>query len=123
MITWKFKNKIVMTYNLKADNDVICQCGCIVNRYYMKKHLETAKHEREMVGRENIEVVEHYKYKPRLITQNIIKNQTKIFKYIFLLHDFMFVPQDFIFNHTLSYFTVRFQIFPFIILRFHIFTT
>ena len=42
----------------------------------MKKHLETAKHEREMVGRENIEVVEHYKYKPRLITQNIIKNQS-----------------------------------------------
>ena len=39
-----------MTYNLKADNDVICQCGCIVNLYYMKKHLETAKHEREIVG-------------------------------------------------------------------------
>jgi hypothetical protein len=29
----------------------------------MPKHLQTAKHEREMQGRENNEVVEHYKYK------------------------------------------------------------
>ena len=33
-----------MTYNLKADDDVICQCGCIVNRYHMEKHPKTAKH-------------------------------------------------------------------------------
>jgi hypothetical protein len=31
----------------------------------MQKHLQTAKHEREMQGRENIYVVDHYKYKPR----------------------------------------------------------
>ncbi len=48
-----------------ADTSVICQCGCIVNKYYMPKHLQTAKHEREMQGRENIEVFDHYKYKPR----------------------------------------------------------
>jgi hypothetical protein len=33
-----------MPYTLKADNNVICQCGCIVNKYYMSKHLQTAKH-------------------------------------------------------------------------------
>jgi hypothetical protein len=44
----------------KADASVICQCGCIVNKYYMPKHLQTAKHEREMQGRQNIEVVDHY---------------------------------------------------------------
>jgi hypothetical protein len=53
-----------MPYSLKADN-VIWQCRCIINKYYMHKHLQTAKHERNMVGRENIEVVEHDKYKPR----------------------------------------------------------
>ena len=36
---------------LKPDNDVICQCGCIVKKYYMPKHLQTAKHEHEMQGR------------------------------------------------------------------------
>jgi hypothetical protein len=55
----------IMPYSLKADNHVICQCGCIVKKYYMPKHLQTAKHERERQGRENIEVVEHYIYKPR----------------------------------------------------------
>ncbi len=45
----------------KADPTVICQCGCLVNKYYMLKHLRTAKHLREMEGRENI-VVSHYKY-------------------------------------------------------------
>jgi hypothetical protein len=51
-----------------SDNDVLCQCGCIVNRNYMKKtifFLKTAEHEREMIGRQNIEVVDHYKYNPR----------------------------------------------------------
>ena len=44
----------------KADPTVICQCGCLVNKYYMPKHLpvRTAKHAREMEGRENIEVAE-----------------------------------------------------------------
>ena len=46
----------------KADATVICQCGCLVNKYYMPKHLRTAKHARDMVGPENIEVVSHYKY-------------------------------------------------------------
>jgi hypothetical protein len=53
----------------KADPTVICQCGCLVNTYYLPKHLRTAKHAqhlrtakhaREMEGRENIEVVSHY---------------------------------------------------------------
>ncbi len=49
----------------KADMSVNCQCGCIVSKYYMNKHLQTAKHEREMQGRQHIEVVDHHKYKPR----------------------------------------------------------
>ena len=49
----------------KADPTVTCQCGCLVNKYYMEKHLRTAKHQRDIVGRENIEVVSHYKYVPR----------------------------------------------------------
>jgi hypothetical protein len=49
-----------MTYNLKPDNDIICQCGCIVDKYYMEKHLKTAKRVREMVGRENVEYVYTY---------------------------------------------------------------
>jgi hypothetical protein len=51
----------------KADTSVICQCGAIINKYYMHKHLQTAKHERDMIGREHIEVVDHYKYKPPYI--------------------------------------------------------
>ena len=49
----------------KADTTVICQCGVILSKYYMEKHLRTAKHERDMVGREHIEVVEHLRYIPR----------------------------------------------------------
>ena len=49
----------------KADTTVICQCGAMVCKYYMPKHLRTAKHERDMVGREHIEVVEHLRYIPR----------------------------------------------------------
>ena len=48
-----------MPYSLKADTSVICQCGCIVSKYYLPKNLQTAKHELLMVGRENIEVVYH----------------------------------------------------------------
>ncbi len=40
-----------MPYTLKPDNNVICQCGAIIYKYYMQKHLQTAKHEREMQGR------------------------------------------------------------------------
>ena len=46
-----------MSYTLNPDNNVICQFGAIINKYYMQKHLQTAKHERDMVGRENIEVL------------------------------------------------------------------
>ncbi len=52
-----------MPYSLKADNDVICQCGHIVKKYYMPKHLQTRKHEQNMVGREHIEISEAWKYK------------------------------------------------------------
>ncbi len=45
--------------------DVIRQCGAILKVYYMEKHLRTAKHACDMVGRENIEVVSHYKYVPQ----------------------------------------------------------
>ena len=31
--------------------DVICQCGAILNVYYMPKHLKTAKHARDIIGR------------------------------------------------------------------------
>ena len=54
-----------MPYTLKPDNNVICQCGAIINKYYVQKHLQTAKHEREIQGCENIDVVDHYNYKPR----------------------------------------------------------
>ncbi len=29
--------------------DVICQCGTILNVYYMPKHLKTAKHARDII--------------------------------------------------------------------------
>ncbi len=32
----------------KADTTVICQCGAILSKYYMEKHLRTAKHERDI---------------------------------------------------------------------------
>ena len=43
-------------------SDYICQCGAIVKASYMQKHLLTAKHQRDVVGCENVEVVAHYKY-------------------------------------------------------------
>ena len=49
----------------KAEPTVICQCGAIISKYYMPKHLRTAKHARDVVGCEKIEVVAHYKYVPR----------------------------------------------------------
>jgi hypothetical protein len=54
-----------MPYSLKPDNDVLCQCGCIVNKYYMPKNLQTIKHAREMQGRDDIQVVDRHRYKPR----------------------------------------------------------
>ena len=58
---------IVSIYNMphKADTTVICQCGAMVCKYYMPKHLSTAQHERDMVGREHIEVAKHLRYIPR----------------------------------------------------------
>ena len=52
----------------KADPTVICQCGAIISKYYMPKHIQTAKHIRDMAGREKIEVrevSELWKYEPR----------------------------------------------------------
>ena len=48
----------------KADPAVICQCGTIISKCYMPKHIQTAKHTRDMTGRENIEVADAWKYKP-----------------------------------------------------------
>jgi len=42
--------------------DVICKCGEIVKRCDMPKHILTAEHARDMVGRENIEIADHYIY-------------------------------------------------------------
>ena len=52
-----------MTY--KADTSVICKCDAIINKDHMHKHLQTAKHERDIIGRENVELVDPCKYKPR----------------------------------------------------------
>ncbi len=49
----------------KADTTVIYKCGAVVCKYHMPKHFRTAKHERDMVGREHIEVAKHLNYKPR----------------------------------------------------------
>jgi hypothetical protein len=49
----------------KADPTVICQCCAIISKYYRHKHLQTAKHTRDMSDREHIEVAEAWKYKPR----------------------------------------------------------
>ena len=48
----------------KADPTVICQCGAIISKYYMPKHIQTAKHTRVMAGHEHIEVADAWKYKP-----------------------------------------------------------
>ena len=48
----------------KADPTVICQCGAIISKYYYRTHVQTAKHARDMAGRENIEVADAWKYKP-----------------------------------------------------------
>ncbi len=42
--------------------DVICQCGAIIKWGKMPQHLLTTEHIEGIVGRENIEIVDHYKY-------------------------------------------------------------
>ncbi len=51
----------------KADTTVIYKCGLMTSKCYMPTlfFLRTAKHARDIVGRENIEVAEHLKYIPR----------------------------------------------------------
>ena len=46
----------------KADTSVICQCGALINKYYYRTHIQTAKHARDMIGRENIEVAQYVCY-------------------------------------------------------------
>ena len=42
--------------------DCICKCGAIIKYNHMNKHLLSAKHRRDMIGCENIQVVTHYKF-------------------------------------------------------------
>ena len=42
--------------------DVICKCGAIVKWHKIPQHLLSTEHARDIVGCENIEVVDHYKY-------------------------------------------------------------
>jgi hypothetical protein len=46
----------------KADPTIICQCGAIISKYFYRTHIQTGKHERDMIGREHIEVAEAWKY-------------------------------------------------------------
>lgn len=57
-----------MSYNLKPDTSVICQCGCTISKYYMSKHLKTKKHQLTLQDRDHIEVVDHGRYKPKKMT-------------------------------------------------------
>ena len=42
--------------------DVICQCGAIIKWGKMPQHLLTTEHARDMIGREHIEIADHYEY-------------------------------------------------------------
>ena len=42
--------------------DVICQSGDIVKRCDMPKHILTTEHIEGLVGREHIEIADHYQY-------------------------------------------------------------
>ena len=42
--------------------DCICKCGANIKYTNMRKHLLSAKHRRDMVGCENIEVAATYKF-------------------------------------------------------------
>ena len=71
----------------KADTSVICQCGAIINKYYYRlacillliyyyrTHIESAKHARDMIGRESIEGAEAWKYKPPRFNKTIIQKK------------------------------------------------
>jgi hypothetical protein len=59
-----YHNNYYFTMPHKADPTVICQCGAIISKYYYRTHVQTAKHARDMAGRENIEVADAWKYKP-----------------------------------------------------------
>ena len=34
-----------MPYTLKPNDNVTCQCGAIINKHYVQKHLQTAQHD------------------------------------------------------------------------------
>jgi hypothetical protein len=42
--------------------DVICKCGKIIKHSNMTKHILTTEHIEGLIGRENIEIADHYKY-------------------------------------------------------------
>jgi len=42
--------------------DVICQCGDVVKWHDMPKHILTTSRIEGLIGREHIEVIDHYKY-------------------------------------------------------------
>ena len=66
-----------MPYTLKSDTTVICQCGAVFSKYYMQKHLQTAKHERDMIGREHIEVVDQKEKENLQLCTSSCKNMKK----------------------------------------------
>lgn len=41
---------------------VICKCGEVIKHCDMPKHILTTEHIEGLIGRENIEIVDHYKY-------------------------------------------------------------
>ena len=53
-----------MTYKISKCKpaDVICQCGTIIKYCNMSQHLLTTEHALDMIGREHIEIVDHYQY-------------------------------------------------------------
>ncbi len=54
---------VIMSYSLKPDVHIICQRGCIVDKYCMPKQLRIKKP--EMLNRENVAVAAAVRYKPR----------------------------------------------------------
>jgi hypothetical protein len=57
-------SKCIMPYKISKCRpaDVICKCGAIIKWEKMQQHLLSTEHARDMVGCENIEVVDHYQY-------------------------------------------------------------
>jgi hypothetical protein len=54
--------------------DVICKCGAIIKWHKMPQHLSSTEHARDIVGCENIEVVNPYVYMHTLTQHNMQKN-------------------------------------------------